>query len=181
MAWYIDETRDLAVAQIPRAGLRTIADWLGWPRVVKNDDPALMRISRRVAFIREPVDRLESAFSLFYWLADYGWPHSIQAPIDRWENFVEYVLDPGIPDDAHWMSQVERIGGEDVPTEIYLFEDLVTVWEDIRPGLLPHHNRTSYAPIIVQNHRIAELWAKYRSDIALRRRATTQRRNRILG
>jgi len=178
MTWYVDEARDLAVAQIPRAGLTTIAGWLGWPKAVKNNDPALMRISRRVAFIREPVDRLESAFSFFYWRADYGWPHSTPAPIDSWEAFVEYVLDPTNPDDAHWQPQIERIGGESVATELYLFEDLADVWEDIRPGILPWHNRTSRAPTIVQDHRITELRQKYTVDRALREQARSQKRNR---
>lgn len=164
--FFLCEARDLAIAQIPRCAINTMFEWLGREAIiVRNNDNRLRSITRRVAFIRDPIDRLESAFSLFYWMADYGRAHSSNAPVDSWENFVDHVLNEAIPDDTHWLPQSVHVGN--VPNIYYKFENLADRWESLRPGILPWLNRTSRPPLIVANYRISELAVKYADDIRL--------------
>lgn len=166
MAFYLMERKDLAVAQIPRCALNTIAAWLGYKdiEVVQNDDPRLLKMSKRVAYIRDPRDRLGSAFSMFYWNYDYtGKMHVSGAPISSWEAFVDYVLDPNIPDDEHWMPQTKIVGN--IPNIYHKFENLVDTFQLYRPGILPHKNMTTRRP--TTDYRKDELLIKYADDIRL--------------
>lgn len=157
--YFLSERRDLAVAMIPKAGLMTIREWLGPEfRVVPNDEARA--VSRRVAFIRHPMERLRSCYSFMYWLADYGTPHRSAAPLDSWEAFVDHVL--GGARDEHWTPQVEHCG--DVPNIWRRFERLPECFEEFRPGLLPHSNRASRRP--TTNHREDELLRYYADDLA---------------
>ena len=170
MPYFLDEARDLAVAQIPRAGIQTYNEWLGPTfRIVEHDDPALMTVTRRVAFVRDPRDRLKSAFALMYWMNDYGRPHQSRPDVTDWQHFVDHVLNPAIPDDEHWMPQVELFG-TGIPTVYHKFENLLNHWENYRPGILPHNNRTTWPP--TPDYRLTELADKYADDFTLWQAAT---------
>jgi hypothetical protein len=164
MAYFIDEARDLAVAQIPKAGIQSFKEWLGPSfSVVANDDPALQTVTRRIAFIREPEDRLKSCFSFMFWMAEYGRPHSSNPVISDWQAFVDHILDPATPVNEHWAPQVTHIGT--VATTYHRFENLGDHWETYRPGYLPHNNRTSRRP--TPDYRISELASFYAEDRAI--------------
>ena len=157
--FYMSIPRDLAVAQIPKAGLSTIMQWLGRDFPVVSNDEA-RRVSRRVAFIRHPIERLKSCYSFMYWLADYGNPHRCGAPVDSWESFVDHVL---VNDNMHWRPQSLIV--EDVPNIYRRFESITDCYEEFRPGLLPHNNRASRLP--TTRYRENELIEFYRDDVAL--------------
>jgi len=165
MPFFIDEARDLAVAQIPKAGIQTFRDWLGLSfDVVKNDDPRLLAVTRRVAFIRNPQERLKSCYSMMYWTLEYyGRPHWSNPPVDSWEIFVDHILDPNTTVNGHWQPQTEHVG--DVPNIYHRFENLADHWETYRPGFLPWNNRASRRP--TPNYRVDDLIAMYSADIAL--------------
>jgi len=167
--FFIDEARDLAVAQIPKAGIQSFKEWLG-PSfdVVENDNPRLLTVTRRVAFIRDPRDRLKSAFSFMYWMDEYGRPHHSQPDITDWQAFVDHILDPGTTVNEHWMPQVEIFG--DVPNTFHRFENLIDHWQTYRPGYLPHRNRTTRRP--TPDYRIAELATMYGEDMTIWQAAT---------
>lgn len=157
--FWLSRERDLAVAQIPKAGLKTIQEWLGPGfAVVKNDEARVA--SRRVAFIRHPRERLASCYSFLYWLTDYGRPASGAGPVHGYEEFVDRVLSV---DDEHWRPQSVHVG--DVPNIVRRFEDLAQCYEEFRPGLLPHNNRSTRLP--VTDYRQAELDAMYSDDLRL--------------
>lgn len=164
MAFFIDEARDLAVAQIPKAGIQSFKEWLG-PSfdVVENDDPRLLTVTRRVAFLRNPQDRLKSCFSFMYWMNDYGRPHHSEPDVTDWQRFVDHILNPATTVNAHWQPQVEIVGT--VPTVYHRFENLIDHWQTYRPGYLPHRNRTSWPP--TPDYRIPELVAMYAEDQTL--------------
>lgn len=156
--FYLSEQRDLAVAIIPKAGLMTIREWLGPGfRVVSNDEA--LAASRRVAFLRHPIERLRSCYSFMYWLSDYGTPHVSGAPVASWEAFVDHVL--GGARDEHWIPQLEHCGA--APNIWRQFERLPECFEEFRPGLLPHLNRASRRP--TSDHRQAELRHYYADDM----------------
>ena len=138
--FYRNIDRDLAVAQLPKAGLDTFNEWLGKDfMVVKNEDALV--VSVRVAFFRHPMERLRSGYSMFYWMDDYGHPHDCGAPVDSWESFVDYILEH---DNEHWRPQSIHVG--DVPNIYHRFENLTSHWEKYRPGILPHNNWSTRLP-----------------------------------
>lgn len=157
--FYMSIERDLAVAQIPKAGLQTIGEWLGRGFPVVSNDVA-RQVSRRVAFIRHPIERLKSCFSFFYWLTDYGRPSKQVGAVTQWEPFVDLVLSQ---DDEHWRPQSLHVG--DVPNIYRRFENLPECYEEFRPGLLPHNNRASRRP--TSQYREDELLAFYADDLTL--------------
>ena len=161
--FFLDVRHDLAVALIPRCGSQTIRGWLGRDAIaVKRDDTRLRSVSKRVAFIRNPLDRLASAYSLFYWTKDYGGKSYRHIPTESWEIFVDYILNPKIKDE-HWQPQVNLIGS--VPNIFHRFENIIEHFEKYRPGILPHNNKTSRMPI--SDYRIAEVNKKYGDDFKL--------------
>lgn len=164
MAFFIDISRDIAIAQIPRCGIGTIKEWLGQDAiVVPNNDKRLLSITRRVAFIRNPRERIESAFSLFYWSFERRKKlHVSNAPIDSWESFVDHILSSKI-DDEHWRPQTDLIGN--VPNTYHRFENIAERFEIYRPGILPHNSKTSRRPST--NYRSDELLRKYADDLTL--------------
>lgn len=170
MAYFIDEARDLAVAQIPKAGIQSFKVWLG-PSfdVVENDDSRLLNVTRRVAFIRDPRDRLKSCFAFMYWMREYGREHWSQPDVTDWQRFVDHILNPATPVNEHWQPQVEIIGSG-IPTVYHQFENLHLHWETYRPGILPHLNRTSYPP--TPDYRISELADRYAEDFTIWQGAT---------
>lgn len=164
MSFFLVENKDLAVAQIPKCGINSIREWLGRSIVVvKNNDPRLLKISRRVAFIRHPIERLKSVYSFFYWLNEDGRKHSCNAPVDNWESFIDYVLNPDITDDKHWLSQIIHVGS--VPNIFHRFEDIASKYEIYKPGLLPHNNKASRR--LTTDYRLSDLISKYVDDLNL--------------
>lgn len=157
--FYMSENHDLAVAQIPKAGLNSIRDWLGREfRVVTNDQA--LSVSRRVAFIRNPVERLASCYSFMFWLNKRGDRHRSDAPVDCWESFVDHIL---THDDEHWRPQSEHVGN--VPNIIRRFESLPQCFGEFHAGILPHHN--SSTRMSVNNYRAGDIAQFYIEDIRL--------------
>ena len=146
---------DLAVAQIPKAGLRSIAHWLRFP-VVSNDQA--MGCSRRVAFIRHPMERLRSCYSMLCEMSEQGDPHSCGAPVDSWESFVDHVLSGA--DNEHWRPQIEHVGN--VPNVWRRFEDLPECFGEFHPGPLPHLNKIARRE--TNNYREDDLMRLYADD-----------------
>ena len=162
--FYMDLDRDLAIAQIPKAGLSSIRDWLGRDcRVVSNDDA--MVVSRRVAFIRHPLERLKSAYSYLYWQQDYGRNTKSGAPLDSWESFVDYILEN---DNEHWRPQTLHCG--DVPNIYHKFENLNEHWEKYRPGILDHNNHSTRLP--TTDYRTDDILNMYADDLRVWESAT---------
>lgn len=133
--------------------------WLGRDFPVMSNDEA-RKVSRRVAFIRHPLERLKSCYSFMYWLRDYGTPHRCGAPVDSWPEFVDHIL---AHDNMHWRPQSLIV--EDVPNIYRRFEDLPECFSEYRPGILPHEHRTTRLP--TTDYREADLREFYRDDFVL--------------
>jgi len=124
----------------------------------------------RIFFMRDPFQRLESAYSFFVGLVRAGTPHNAvpEAALESWEKFVDYVLDPRY-DDEHWRPQTETtlyIGdGTDrklVPTKIMRFEDVTKWWPNFFSRNLPHINRST--KLVTTSYRGDEIRVKYAAD-----------------
>lgn len=156
--FYVSIERDLAIAQIPKAGFQTIEDWLG-PQfnLVKNHEA--LSVSRRVAFFRHPLERLKSCFSFMYWMRELGQEIRSGAPTE-WPAFVDFILSN---DDEHWRPQCLIV--EDVPTIYHRFEDIGDLYERYKPGILPHNNRASRRE--TTNYKEADLLNFYATDLRI--------------
>ena len=146
--FYYNKLDDLAVAQIPKAGLMSFNEWLRYA-VVKNE--VARSVSVRVAFFRHPLERLKSAYSMQFYQHATGL---------MWPEYVDEVL--AGKDDEHWRPQVIHV--EDVPNIYHRFENVEQHWEKYKKGCLPHENRWSRAPSI-NDHRKAEILEFYAEDL----------------
>lgn len=165
--FYADPAMGLAVAQIPKAGLVSLQKALGKSFPTKpNNDPELLAIPRRVAFVRHPVERLRSAYSFFCRLKAEGIQHSSGANISSWESFVDQVL-AGKHDDEHWRPQVEHIGT--VPNIIHRLEDIDRHWHKYSDNPITRENTSPRQP--TNDYRINDLRVKYAADMHLWLRA----------
>ena len=161
--FFASQKHDLAVAQIPKCGIQSFNEWLGRGfKVVANDDPVLQEISRRVGFIRHPLERLKSCYSFFFWMQEYGHKSKNVVHTESWQAFIDQVLNSE-PDNEHWLAQAVHVG--DVLNIIHRFEDLDRHWETYRPGFLPWNNKATRLP--TEPYRTAELIRKYAEDFAM--------------
>jgi hypothetical protein len=166
MSWFVDISNDLAVCLIPRSGNKCIRGWLGRQVVVVDADAKeLQRVSRRVAFVRHPIERLQSAYWLFYWMLRNDGSHHISgAPVETWEVFINYLLAGETPYDEHVQPQVELIAG--MADTVHRFENLHSTFEKYKPGILPDRGRTTKYPVNI-GYRLDELIKFYAEDFAL--------------
>lgn len=165
--FYANTEKDLAIAQIPKAGLVSLQKALGKSFPVKpNNDPALLVISRRVVFIRHPIERLKSAFSFFCRLLTEGIQHSSGATTESWEGFVDQVL-ASQHDDEHWRPQSEHIGT--VPNIIHRLEDIDRHWHRYCDVPITRENASPRQP--TNDYRLDEVLVKYDADMQLWARA----------
>lgn len=158
--FYMSIERDLAVAQIPKAGLTSIRYWLGHDfSVVKND--VARAASRRVAFIRHPLERLRSCYSFMCWHSEAGYVPRSAAPLNSWTTFVDHIL--SVKPDEHWLPQSVHVG--DVPNIIRRFEQINECCRDFWDGTLPHRNQV--IRLETNDYREADLMEFYKDDMAL--------------
>jgi len=100
---------------------------------------------RVIAFIRNPLDRLQSAFSYFsgngQWTVD-------RLHVNTWESFIDNCALVG--QDHHWAPQhlLHEHQGNLVPTEWYHFDDFEEVSRSIL-GVEPQHRNPSKRRICV--------------------------------
>jgi hypothetical protein len=149
--FYYSKRDDLAIAQIPKAGLMSFNEWLRYP-VVGN--AVARRASIRVAFFRHPLERLKSAYSM--------WFYQGKASLPDWHGFVDRVLDGWV--DEHWKAQVLHV--EDVPNVYHKFENIQDHWEGYKRGCLPRENHWSRVPEI-DDYREGELLILYAEDLRI--------------
>ena len=123
-----------------------------------------------VWFIRHPIKRLQSCYN--YFENTVGWPTrwvehpkdaEIKSPI-TYEQYVDLVLEGAR--NRHWDAQVPQVSyaGHFLPTQIYRFEDIQSLWPDLIGGELPHNNPSNKTPLN-EAYRYDELAALYSEDM----------------
>lgn len=118
----------------------------------------------RIAFIREPLERLGSCYSFFKLIFSDGVnydgdinPHNARS----WHSFVDFVLDSN-SNDEHIKPQSEQVSNV---THIFRFDEMNNWWPKISPKKLQKLNESVRQPI--DDYRISELRAKYIDDLEL--------------
>ena len=160
MSWFIREDNQLAVAEIPKAGLNTIREWLTGFDVVKNDDERLINCPVRVMFVRNPLVRLQSAYSFLRVCEANGNKMKHGAPLGSWHDFVDYIL---VNDNLHWNPQVRRTGH--LQTVVHRLEDLNHIFYRYHENMVLHSNPTRRVP--VDNYRLHDIVEYYLEDFDL--------------
>lgn len=117
--YFVSERHDLGVAQIPKSALHSIMEWLG-PEFRPVPEEEAIAVGRRVAFIREPIDRLKSCYSFMAALNSSGCPHHSRPPVESWELFVDHVLAGN--SNEHWIPQHRLIGN--IPVQPIRLSDI---------------------------------------------------------
>jgi len=111
-----------------------------------------------IGFVRDPIERLQSAWRYFSPCGQAGIPKGCS-----WPQFVDAVLS-GEMVNHHWMSMEGWYRTEN----LYRFEDLRRIWESIKLPPLGHH-RVSDHSMPTPNYRVEELREIYAYDLELRR------------
>ena len=147
-----------SVILIPKCGNRSIHHAVG--KIIGEDEAR--QCDTRLAFIREPMERLKSGFSHFHWMLQRGTIYNNHAPeyAETWESWVDHILEYK---DQHWRPQTETIG--DFPNTLHRFENLFDVWEDYFPGFFPHIGKVTR--VETHPYRVNDIKARYKEDIEL--------------
>ena len=159
---------NIAIAVIPKNGSTSLRNFVGATDIY--DSKSVMQFNTRIAFIREPFDRLGSAYSFFKYLNDSNQNGSKSASKDStrsYENFVDHTFEIR---NMHWNPQVEVLYDEGVliPTHVYRLHEMHDVWERHFQGIYPAltvSNKASRLP--VNDYRSDEIKKKYKGDLSL--------------
>jgi hypothetical protein len=159
-----------AIAHIPKSASQTIRMVLAPLDEISCEDA--MKFGERVMFVRDPFDRLGSAYSFFLFLQQKTTKIEPPVPkIDCYETFVDWALET---EDVHVRPQVEFVttdDGEFVPNRLHWLKDIMDVWNDYYPGLVPDKSefphRHKCQRLDVSDYRRDDLSAKYAKDIEL--------------
>lgn len=164
---------DVAVAVIQKVGSQSIIQALPFidgGRLIGAEEA--MQYDRRVAFIRDPDERLISCFSHFYWLWKNGHQNDYiddsiftESHQQSYRNFVDYVLSNN---DGHWFPQSALLirDGEYMPTILHRFEDIHDKWPRYANGAIPWVN--AFTRIEVSPYRAADIEKYYEEDRYIR-------------
>ena len=157
---------DIVIARIPKAGIKSIGASLaryGEMNTHISTDEA-REYPTRLAFLRNPFERLKSGYSFFNDLCNNGrniHSNGEMHQISRsWESFVDYIL---AEPDVHWNPQVDVI--EDAASNLHKFEDIQTVWSDYFPVPLQHRGKTARLP--TDDYRHDDIAEFYKEDLKL--------------
>lgn len=153
--WYLSE--NVAIARIQKAGLMTMNAWLRGFELVRNDDPHLLQCPVRVAFIRNPLARLQSSYSFFKGMDAGGTRHNCPAPRETWEEYVDYILEN---ENEHWIPQARHTGN--LQTITHRFEDFDNLFFRYHSHPKTHENKS--APYPVNAYRLTDIVEYYRED-----------------
>lgn len=148
------------MAIVPKCGSHTIRSCFRSKEI--SVEKALKR-EVRVAWVRNPLDRLESYFS-------YKNANSSLGPIQTWEDFIDSIF---ITNNAHWIPQIELLTHNSlyVPTITHKFEDFPKLWGSYFTGLIPHLNGCVHESVN-REYRLSDIEAYYKEDFEIWHRHT---------
>lgn len=163
--WLADPNNNIAMSCLPKNGATSMRNCFIEKKIYKNNE--VLDISVRVAWIRNPMERLISAYSFFYYLNEQNGNKEKVAQkehTESWESFVDHFLSTP---DIHWNSQKEilSLDGEYIPTISHRFEDIMKLWGNYLPGLLPWWNACTKLP--TNDYRKGEIDNYYAQDLDL--------------
>lgn len=139
---------DVAVCVCTKGGFNSMR-MLGVERLSKADAKA--QGVKVVMYIREPIERLKSAWAMYTGLKEF--PRRDDLP--TWEQFIDLVLDGY--SEQHWSSQVAQ---HDFYDEARRLENIDTTWDGPTVG---RENKGMY-PKPTKEYRLNDLKNYYKDD-----------------
>lgn len=170
MFYQVDEKT--LVCAVPKVGSQSIQEALSSVKGYIVTPEKALQIEKRIAFVRDPLERLISCFSHFWWLGKRGSKNAyypleigtddIQADYER---FIDHVLSES---DWHWMPQTRLLthNGQLIPNILHPFEQISERWFDHIGGCLPVVNK--WKRLNVETYRHQDLLTYYQDDFELR-------------
>jgi hypothetical protein len=175
--WVGREGVDTVVASIPKVGSHSIQKAVMWCQegIRISPDEALKR-DLRVLFIRHPITRVRSTFSMFRAITKDK-QRSTLVPLESvyikgrgvikdYEAFIDHVLSEA--ENPHWNSQIEMVTHNNIfiPNRIHRFEDIEREWPQYGfSGALPWEN--AWLREETSDYRLDDLSEKFKADLAL--------------
>ena len=143
------------------------------PIQIKDKDA--FNYSKRIIFMRDPIDRFHSGFSHFHYISSVG-SHFDDMPKESlyiegrgiqkdYEAYVDYALSNKNP---HWIPQIEVMTheGKFIPNVIHKLSDIKKVWGDyFTTGKLPWDN--AWTRQETTDYRANDLLNYYKDDLEL--------------
>ena len=149
---------DLSVVRIPKAASQSMYSAIGNYKAFNLRDNPPKNV---IAFIRDWMDRLVSAFQFF---SDGTRYKGLEFP-RQWEPFVDRVLDG--PTNPHWIPQYEYVKW--TPNVVlHPFEKLGQVWSDLGLPELPHRHKSVPGKDQPNGYRMSELESLFSEDAKMR-------------
>lgn len=141
------------VTYIPKCGSQTLFE--ASPCLYTEKDTHLVK--RFLAFIRYPMDRVES---LYLFINQYAGKIT-QNPIPKWEDFVDWLLSTH---DYHTKPQANFLCGDE---ELYPLSDMNRVMGRLVGVSLPTIHKTKKPKSCFSDYRRDEIENKYHADLEL--------------
>ena len=150
------ERGNFAVLNIPKCGSQALMS----TELASIRLDQYREIEDRLAFVRHPVERLQSAFRFFM-----GYRELLPLHVSDYESFVDYTFEVA---DPHWQPMTEFIFpyGECVVKEIHPLHSMSEVLEGRLGYKLPFYNKSD-SIYRVSNYRLDEILVKYQNDLEL--------------
>ena len=172
-----------AIGHVPKNASTAIRDAINrrTQQTIKYTQDSVKSFNERIVFIREPFERFNSAYSMFWYLNEngyngqsgyvtyndtHGYPDD---PVKSYEHWVDFAIEKTLSRNVnlHWYPQYIQYGvDKNIPTKYFRFDDVNKVWGDYWPGFLPRQNAlTEHRP--TTDYRKDDLEILYHRDIAL--------------
>jgi len=163
---YILTGKGVVICTVPKCGSQSMVEALMKTKHTHLTKEGALSYDKRVAFIRDPFDRLEAVYSHFWHIAQSGAridqfiPVEVLLSDNSYEQFIDYIFEN---DDDHWLPQSNIVG---VANTLHPIEDADKLWYNYAEGTLPRVNSWSRVPH--NPYRQEEIMNYYRLDIKLR-------------
>ena len=163
--WLVNDNRTIAMSCLPKNGSTSMRNAGFSDHIFSNSE--VLDVPVRVAWVRNPIERLVSAYSFFHYLNESGkngqnTPNKLHT--SSWESFIDHILETKNP---HWCKQVEALtlNGEYTATISHKFEDIMYLWGNYAKGFLPWQNACTKLP--TNEYRKSDIDSAYSEDIEL--------------
>lgn len=146
---WIEPVANTGILLIPKCASSSLKKMrMGAAKSLKRDPVP----DRMICFVREPIERLKSAYQFF----SQSRSNKFRA---TWHQFIDAVL-AGNPN-IHWKPQTRFIERFDNP-QVYPFEKVSEVWRMLVGSELAHANPSAYKAL--DDYRLNELRKHYAED-----------------
>lgn len=154
----------IAILNIPKVGSQTLAA-LEVSKVGLQDSD---RLGVKIAFVREPVERLVSAFHFFNSFPNKPYPKEVDR---NWTAFVDWALESS---DIHVRPQHHFCyrGNHAVFTQLLPIEKMTQVLEMLRGHKIESKNVSKKESPVDMSYRIEDILSHYEKDSVLYELAT---------